>query len=143
MNRPDYPYPATGISKQSNTGGFQMNDQSSRHTRQVSHDSVTLSGWGSIQGNDTCGIVGSVDFGLTFVELPIVLLTFLGGEKADAPPTSISFFPGVDVGNPKVWTAAPRHISESGFEVSMSRNPGIFFSNHYYGYSWIAIGPVA
>ena len=103
-----------------------------------SQDSQMLAGWGYMQGNDDVGLSEAITFGETFEEPPIVLVTYLG--HSTSVPTSLHPFQGVSLGNEKVWTASPAHITEEGFTIEISRNTDLFGSNLYYGYSWIAVG---
>jgi hypothetical protein len=103
-------------------------------------DRIVVTGWGSIPGNGDVGLEEFVDPGLTFEQLPIVLVSYLGAFESGTPPGSIGAFQGVDVSAVGAWTAVPTEITKSGFTVQISRSGGTFDPDWFYGYAWVAIG---
>lgn len=99
------------------------------------NNTVILSGWGYMEGNDGSSIQETVTFGITFSAAPVVVITGLGFDS-DTPSAITSFderigaFSSVD------------QITTTDFEAKVTHRDanGNLESGKYYGYSWIAIG---
>jgi len=105
-------------------------------------NSVILTGWGFIAGDDAGAIVTeTVTFGITFSEIPVAIGSSIG-FKASSDPSNIG-----DVGGPagtfrgsvgsitvSQLTASIRRVSENGAD------PGVLPSATRFLYAWIAVG---
>jgi len=111
-------------------------------TNTYENDSVVLTGYGFIQGDNTINLEEAVTFGVTFAAPPIIILSPLGYRGST--PSGISSFDGnmANLGN--IYAVALKNASETGFNVNLRCETGYTFSNtRYIGYSWIAIGVLA
>lgn len=111
-------------------------------TNNYKNNSVVLTGWGFILGNDSSGRLSeTVTFGITFSEEPIVVSSLNGTRVvADGTPTSPAWFttPG-NVSN-NVFSSNAYATTTSSFILEMARQTGVYGSATNYGYNWIAIG---
>ena len=108
-------------------------------TNAYKNNQVILTGWGYKVGNGTRDLEDAVSFGITFLDVPIVLVS--GVLYSTSVPTSLSdlIFGNNDRGG--IATAGPKSISTTGFTASMAAESTITFATtEYYGYTWIAIG---
>jgi hypothetical protein len=102
-------------------------------------DRVIVAGWGYMPGNGEASMNESVNFGITFTESPVVVVSFIGSTATR--PANIGVFSGDWINN-KIAMVAPMNITSANFSAHFSRNTSSFYTDHYYGYSWIAIGTV-
>jgi hypothetical protein len=95
-------------------------------------------GWGFIQGDSTADINESITFPVAFSSPPVVICSALG--KRTSAPTDID---DLDATTASTYGAQMNSITTSGADVYLRVESGSTFNNtHYFGYSWIAIGPV-
>jgi len=106
-------------------------------TNAYENNTVILTGWGYVVGDGVNGIINdTVTFGITFSELPVVLVSAL--SYTDSAVSDINSFTGNDERlfsytssiSTTGFTAKKRHINETVASTN----------NRNYGYSWIAIG---
>lgn len=96
-----------------------------------------VSGWGYLASNGTKNISGTLSFGATFTNPPMVLIVPIG--TSGTTPTSPSSFAGAnnDVTNYVVYSVYGIGVSSATVQafVSSAQAAGTNF-----GYAWIAIG---
>jgi len=106
-------------------------------TNTYKNNTVLLTGWGYIQGNNTGRLEEAVTFGITFSNAPIVVANIIGTYLS--APTIIDGG-GATMGANNVHNAGAYSISTTGFTVELARQTGNYGNTSYYGYSWTAIG---
>jgi hypothetical protein len=99
-------------------------------------DVTILSGWDYIRGDrDKTWVSKHVDFGHTFQEPPVVLISSIG--LATGEPAEMDDFWG-DVALEQFNAA---DVSRTGFRATLGRtNDTNFAAEYYYGFVWVAIG---
>ncbi len=103
-------------------------------TNTYNHNTISLSGWGFIQGNGTAIMTKAVSFGVTFAAPPIVLVTALNATLS--VPTAISSFTTASEDS----VVGARSITATGYTVSFQKISGTFGTGAYFGFSWLVIG---
>lgn len=104
-------------------------------------NSVILTGWGYIQGNNSTRYLSeAVTFGITFSQVPVVTCTHAGAYTGGAP-TSLG-----QLAEERYSQAGTYTVAVGSFYASLLRNsfdgadPGVFANTYYYGYCWTAVG---
>lgn len=101
------------------------------------HNSVVLTGWGTMDVSSVQENTEAVTFGITFAAAPVVVCSSLSAD--DAASTAIGdLIYGPDNLN-LTWTVDARSVATTGFTVG-ARASGAWGANTHIGYSWIAVG---
>jgi hypothetical protein len=107
------------------------------------NDEVVLTGWGYWQGNgvDTL-LTKNINFGVTFLARPKIVITLLGGKGSSAP-THIGDFGDYFAQTGGNWWISPFPYATSTSGSTISARVENAPSNvTFLGFSWIAIGPI-
>jgi len=113
------------------TAVLRQDDTSNSYKENV----VILTGWGQITGADSDLVNETVTFGITFSEVPIVLMTFVAGATTASSPDSLDDF----TARGQVTTSADT-ITTSNFRATLRHQTANFNSTYSYAYTWMAIG---
>lgn len=108
-------------------------------TNTYSNNQVILTGWGYITATAVQGISETVTFGVTFADIPIVVVS--GGllKSTATAPTSLSDF---NTGN-RTYSTTFRSPTSTDFELNIYNFAGNFTAGQFIGYTWTAIGTLS
>jgi len=106
-------------------------------------DSVILTGWGQIYGNNSQAISEAVTFGITFSEIPIITINYAGRHSSAL--SNLSDIGTTDTGVGATQVATAQAPSTTGFTAvlksgSINGEAASTWSTYYCVYTWIAIG---